>query len=279
MQSPPGDLALRSGFIFEKTEKPRPCFSTPAIWLLDVMAGRSFQPPMFSSSLVSLRHTLSLWKSSTRYLVYLFIYFNATKRLSKTERVNRPLHLRRIRERGGGEYGGGGLTNDPRRSIYRCLYSRCNNRSVAGFVPGPRGQTACISATNQREAGGDIDRRGAPPGLMDSRARWGGGLQTSASSSGQKTGPIQPASTSPSRPLSCQGPGDEDAHHSFFFFFLPILDSPGSPSGSWFAAFRLAEGHSVTKQWKAVRVLDVSGPTAGVRHRGLVTAPVCHGQR
>lgn len=38
---------------------------------------------------------------------HLFIYCNATKRLSKTERVNRPLHLRRIRERGGGECGRG----------------------------------------------------------------------------------------------------------------------------------------------------------------------------
>lgn len=103
--------------------------------------GRSFilTADVFFLAGLAPAHSLSLEKfcSVPRLFlfIYLFIYLNATKRLSKTEGVNRPLHLRRIRERGGGGSTGGGLTNDPRRSIYRCLYSRCNNRSVAGFVP------------------------------------------------------------------------------------------------------------------------------------------------
>lgn len=67
-----------------------------------------------------------------------------------------------------------------------------------------------------RRRRGDIDRRGAPPRLMDSRARWGGAADLSIflrSEDGPNSTGLHLAVTSFIMP----GPGDEDARHSFFF--------------------------------------------------------------
>lgn len=74
--------------------------------------GRSFilTADVFFLAGLAPAHSISLEKFYSVPRLFIFIYlfiFYTTKRLSKTERVNRPLHLRRIRERGGGEYGRG----------------------------------------------------------------------------------------------------------------------------------------------------------------------------